>query len=51
VGAIFDSPTLRAMARLIDESRPAADPDDPAFLDWLERLPEEEAARLLAELG
>ncbi|HEX6751950.1 MAG TPA: amino acid adenylation domain-containing protein [Longimicrobium sp.] len=48
VGVIFDHPTVRGIAALVDERRAAAGPDD-ELLAWLESLSEEEAERLLAE--
>jgi amino acid adenylation domain-containing protein len=48
VGVIFDHPTVRGMAALVDERRAADAPDD-ELLAWLEDLSEEEAERLLAE--
>ena len=48
VGVIFDHPTVRGIAALVDERRAAAGPDD-ELLEWLENLSEEEAERLLAE--
>ncbi|HEX8905036.1 MAG TPA: phosphopantetheine-binding protein, partial [Longimicrobiaceae bacterium] len=48
VGVIFDHPTVRGIAALVDERRGADQPDD-ELLAWLENLSEEEAERLLAE--
>jgi amino acid adenylation domain-containing protein len=49
VGVIFDRPTVRGMAALVDERRGAAPAADAELLAWLEELTDEEAARLLAE--
>jgi amino acid adenylation domain-containing protein len=49
VGVIFDRPTVRGMAALVDERLGEAPGADADLLDWLEGLSEEEAERLLAE--
>jgi amino acid adenylation domain-containing protein len=48
VGVIFDHPTVRGLAGLVDERRAARVPDE-ELLAWLEGLSDEEAERLLAE--
>jgi amino acid adenylation domain-containing protein len=49
VGVIFDHPTVRGMAALVDERLGREGQPDEALLDWLEGLSDEEAERLLAE--
>ena len=49
VGVIFDHPTVREMAALVDERLGRAGEPDEAMLQWLEGLSDEEAERLLAE--
>ncbi|HSU14489.1 non-ribosomal peptide synthetase [Longimicrobium sp.] len=49
VGVIFDHPTVRGIAALVDERRAAAAEPDDELLAWLENLSEEEAERLLAD--
>jgi acyl carrier protein len=51
VGVIFDHPTVRGMAALVDERLGASPAPDDDLLDWLEGLTDEEAERLLAERG
>jgi len=48
VGSLFDHPTVRGLARLVDEHAPAA-PEGDDLLAWIEGLSEEEAERLLAD--
>jgi acyl carrier protein len=48
VGVIFDHPTVRSIAALVDEKRAQAEPDE-ALLAWLETLSDEEAERLLGD--
>jgi len=47
VGVIFDQPTVRGIAALVDEKRAQAGEPDEALLAWLETLSDEEAERLL----
>ncbi|HET7461007.1 MAG TPA: amino acid adenylation domain-containing protein, partial [Longimicrobium sp.] len=47
VGVIFDHPTVRGIAALVDEKRAHAGDPDEALLAWLETLSDEEAERLL----
>jgi len=49
VGVIFDHPTVRGMAALVDERLGAGPAADAELMDWLEGLSDEEAERLLAE--
>jgi amino acid adenylation domain-containing protein len=49
VGVIFDQPTVRGMAALVDERLGEAPDPDADLLEWLEGLTDEEAERLLAE--
>jgi amino acid adenylation domain-containing protein len=49
VGVIFDQPTVRGMAALVDERLGEAPDPDAHLLEWLEGLSDEEAERLLAE--
>ena len=49
VGVIFDQPTVRGMAALVDARLGEAPGADADLLDWLEGLSDEEAERLLAE--
>ncbi len=46
VGVIFDHPTVRGIAALVDEQRAQARVPDEALLAWLEGLSDEEAERL-----
>jgi len=46
VGVIFDHPTVRGIAALVDEQRARADEPDEELLAWLEGLSDEEAERL-----
>jgi amino acid adenylation domain-containing protein len=48
VGSIFDHPTVRSLARLVEERAPAA-PQGDDLLAWIEGLSDEEAERLLAD--
>ncbi|HYJ80694.1 MAG TPA: amino acid adenylation domain-containing protein, partial [Longimicrobiaceae bacterium] len=48
VASLFDHPTVRDMAGMVDEHRTAR-VDDSALLAWVEGLSDEEAERLLAE--
>lgn len=48
VGVIFDHPTVRALAALVDERRAGAAPDE-GLLEWLESLSDDEAERLLGD--
>ncbi|HEU4453112.1 MAG TPA: non-ribosomal peptide synthetase, partial [Longimicrobium sp.] len=48
VGSLFDCPTVRDLARLVDERAPAPRGDE-ELLAWIEGLSEEEAERLLSE--
>ncbi|HYH79816.1 MAG TPA: non-ribosomal peptide synthetase, partial [Longimicrobium sp.] len=49
VGVIFDHPTVRGIAALVDEQRAHMAQPDEALLAWLESLSDEEAERLLPE--
>jgi amino acid adenylation domain-containing protein len=49
VGVIFDHPTVRQMAALVDERLAHSGDPDEGMLEWLEGLSDEEAERLLAE--
>jgi len=49
VGVIFDHPTVRGIAALVDERRARAGEPDEALLAWLETLSDEEAERLLGD--
>jgi amino acid adenylation domain-containing protein len=49
VGVIFDHPTVRGIAALVDERRATPPEPDGDLVAWLEDLSEEEAERLLAE--
>jgi amino acid adenylation domain-containing protein len=46
VGVIFDHPTVRGIAALVDEQLARADEPDEELLAWLEGLSDEEAERL-----
>jgi acyl carrier protein len=46
VAVIFDHPTVRGIAALVDEQRARADEPDESLLAWLEGLSDEEAERL-----
>jgi hypothetical protein len=48
VGSLFDHPTVRGLARLVDERAPAA-PEGDDLLAWIEGLSDDEAERLLAD--
>jgi acyl carrier protein len=48
VGALFDYPTVRGLARLVDGRAPTP-PGGDDLLAWIEGLSEEEAERLLAD--
>ncbi|HEX9937592.1 MAG TPA: amino acid adenylation domain-containing protein [Longimicrobium sp.] len=49
VGVIFDHPTVRGIAALVDEKLGQAGEPDEALLAWLETLSDEEAERLLGD--
>ncbi|HEU4562474.1 MAG TPA: amino acid adenylation domain-containing protein [Longimicrobium sp.] len=49
VGVIFDHPTVRSIAALVDEKLAQAGEPDEALLAWLETLSDEEAERLLGD--
>ena len=50
LGALFDHPTVRSLARVVDDARHAAAPSDEDLLVLLEGMSDEEAERLLARM-